>query len=385
MDTLPVGVETASSKILTVFGTRPEAIKLAPVIKELQFRGRCGAVRYTVCVTAQHRQMLDQMLSTFDIRPDYDLNLMTQSQSPAQVAAAVLTELTRVMEAERPDWVVVQGDTTTVAAASLAAYYFGTKVAHVEAGLRTHDKWQPFPEEINRRIAGTVADIHFAPTLTARSNLLREGVAEESIVVTGNTSIDALRLITAMPNPSEVDELVGPAKSAVGRLIVVTAHRRENFGAPLENICRAIRVLSHEYPDVQIVYPVHMNPEVNVPVTRLLSGLRNVILAEPMDYASMVHLMNASYLILTDSGGIQEEAPGLGKPVIVLREVTERPEGVEAGVAKLVGTNAERILNGVRILLDDESAYQKMARAVNPYGDGHAAERIVDELQKQGA
>lgn len=368
-----------------MFGTRPEAIKTAPVIKELQRIGRDGSIRCIVCVTAQHRQMLDQMLSTFDIRPDYDLNLMTQSQSPAQVAAAVLTELTRVMEVERPDWVVVQGDTTTVAAASLAAYYFGTKVAHVEAGLRTHDKWQPFPEEINRRIAGTIADIHFAPTPTAKSNLLREGVAEESIVVTGNTSIDALRLITAMPSPSGVDELIGPTKSAIGRVIVVTAHRRENFGAPLENICSAIRVLSHEYPDVRIVYPVHMNPEVNVPVTRLLSGLRNVILTEPMDYASMVHLMNASYIIMTDSGGIQEEAPGLGKPVIVLREVTERPEGVEAGVAKLVGTNAERILNGVRTLLDDESAYQKMARAVNPYGDGHAAERIVDELQKQGA
>lgn len=371
-------------KALLVFGTRPEAIKMAPVVKELERRAQTSSVSYSVCVTAQHRQMLDQVLTIFDIEPDSDLNLMTKSQSPVQVAAATLTELTKVMEAERPDWVVVQGDTTTVAAASLAAYYFGTKVAHVEAGLRTHDKWQPFPEEINRRIAGTVADVHFAPTPTARSNLLREGVAEESIVVTGNTSIDALRLITAMPSPSSVDELVGPTKSAVGRLIVVTAHRRENFGVPLENICSAIRVLSHEYPDVQIVYPVHMNPEVKVPVTRLLSGLRNVILTDPMDYASMVHLMNASYLILTDSGGIQEEAPGLGKPVIVLREVTERPEGVEAGVAKLVGTNAERILSEVRTLLDDESVYQKMARAVNPYGDGHAAERIVDELQKQG-
>ncbi len=385
MDTPPVGVEAESAKILAVFGTRPEAIKLAPVIKDLQRRERCGAVRHTVCVTAQHRQMLDQMLSTFDIRPDYDLNLMTQSQSPAQVAAATLTELTMVMEVERPDWVVVQGDTTTVAAASLAAYYFGTKVAHVEAGLRTHDKWQPFPEEINRRIAGTVADIHFAPTPTAKSNLLREGVAEESIVVTGNTSIDALRLITAMPSSSGVDELVGSTKSAVRRVIVVTAHRRENFGVPLENICRAIRVLAHEYPDVRIVYPVHMNPDVNVPVTRLLSGLRNVILTEPMDYASMVHLMNASYLILTDSGGIQEEAPGLGKPVIVLREVSERPEGVDAGVARLVGTNTERILSEVRTLLDDESEYQKMAQAVNPYGDGHAAERIVEELQKRVA
>lgn len=367
-------------KILAVFGTRPEAIKMAPVVKELDRRARTESIRYSVCVTAQHRQMLDQMLSIFDIRPDYDLNLMTQAQSPAQVAAAILTELTQVLESERPNWVVVQGDTTTVAAASLATFYFGTKVAHVEAGLRTHDKWQPFPEEINRRIAATVAEIHFAPTPTAKSNLLREGVAEESIVVTGNTSIDALRLITAKPPPSSVDKLVASTKSTDGRTIVVTAHRRENFGAPLEDICSAIRVLSHQYSDVQIVYPVHMNPEVNVPVMRLLSGLRNVTLTEPMDYASMVHLMNASYLIMTDSGGIQEEAPGLGKPVIVLREVTERPEGVEAGVAKLVGTNAERILSAVRTLLDDKSAYQKMARAVNPYGDGHAAERIVDAL-----
>ena len=366
--------------VLVVFGTRPEAIKMAPVIRELEKNAQTGAIRYVVCVTAQHRQMLDQMLSTFDVRPDYDLNLMTRSQSPAQVAAAIMTELTQVMETERPDWVVVQGDTTTVAAASLAAYYFGTKVAHVEAGLRTHDKWQPFPEEINRRIAGTVADIHFAPTLTARANLLREGVAEESIVVTGNTSIDALRLITAMPSPSGVDELVGPTKSSAGRLIVVTAHRRENFGTPLESICSAIRVLSLEFPDVRVVYPVHMNPDVYEPVTRMLSGLRNVVLTPPMDYPSMVHLMNASYIIMTDSGGIQEEAPGLGKPVLILRDVTERPEGVDAGVAKLVGTNAEGILSEVRTLLDDQRAYGKMVRAVNPYGDGHAAERIVDAL-----
>ncbi len=367
-------------KILVVFGTRPEAIKLAPVIKQLERRAVTGAVRHTVCVTAQHRQMLDQMLSTFDIQSDYDLDLMTKSQSPAQVAAAVLTKLTPVLETERPDWVVVQGDTTTVAAASLAAYYLGVKVAHVEAGLRTHDKWQPFPEEINRRIAGTVADIHFAPTQTAKSNLLREGVTEESIVVTGNTSIDALRLITAMPRPCGLNELVGSVGSTDDRVIVVTAHRRENLGAPLENICTAIRGLSMDFPDVQIVYPVHMNPDVSGPVTRMLSGLSNVHLTNPMDYASMVHMMNASYLILTDSGGIQEEAPGLGKPVLVMRDVTERPEGIEAGVAKLVGTTAEGILRETRRLLEDQGAYERMARAVNPYGDGHASERIVCSL-----
>ena len=366
--------------ILAVFGTRPEAIKMAPVIKELQRRRRDGSVCYTICVTAQHRQMLDQVLNTFDLRSDYDLDLMTKSQSPAQVAASVLTKLGPVMEAERPDWVVVQGDTTTVAASSLAAYYFGTKVAHVEAGLRTHDKWQPFPEEINRRIAGVIADIHFAPTETAKSNLLREGVAEKSIVVTGNTSIDALRLITAMPRPSSLNDLVGSTESIGGRVIVLTAHRRENFGTPLENICHAIHVLSLEFPDVRVVYPVHMNPDVYEPVTRMLSGLRNVVLTPPMDYPSMVHLMNASYIIMTDSGGIQEEAPGLGKPVLILRDVTERPEGVDAGVAKLVGTNAEEILSEARTLLDDERAYEKMARAVNPYGDGHAAERIVNAL-----
>ena len=366
--------------VLAVFGTRPEAIKMAPVIKELERKKQSGSVRHVVCVTAQHRQMLDQMLSTFDIQSDYDLDLMTKSQSLAQVAAAVLTELTPVLEAERPDWVVVQGDTTTVAAASLAAYYFGTKVAHVEAGLRTHDKWQPFPEEINRRIAGTVADIHFAPTEMAKSNLLREGVTEESIVVTGNTSIDALRLITAMPRPCGLNELVGSVGSTDERLIVVTAHRRENLGVPLENICTAVRGLSMDFPDVQIVYPVHMNPDVSGPVTRMLSGLSNVHLTNPMDYASMVHMMNASYLILTDSGGIQEEAPGLGKPVLVMRDVTERPEGIEAGVAKLVGTTAEGILRETRRLLEDQGAYERMARAVNPYGDGHASERIVCSL-----
>ena len=366
--------------ILAVFGTRPEAIKMAPVIKELERKAQNGSVRHAVCVTAQHRQMLDQMLSTFDIQSDYDLDLMTKSQSPAQVAAAVLTKLTPVLEAECPDWVVVQGDTTTVAAASLAAYYFGTKVAHVEAGLRTHDKWQPFPEEINRRIAGTVADIHFAPTQTAKSNLLCEGVAEDSIVVTGNTSIDALRLITAAPRPANFHELLRILGSTDDRIIVVTAHRRENFGAPLQNICSAIRSLASEYPNVQIVYPVHMNPEVSGPVTRILSGLRNVHLTNPMDYASMVHLMNISYVILTDSGGIQEEAPGLGRPVLVMRDVTERPEGVKAGVAKVVGTTSEGILRETIRLLEDQEVYECMARAVNPYGDGHAAERIVCSL-----
>ena len=367
-------------KILAVFGTRPEAIKMAPVVGELQRRAAQGDLSYAVCVTAQHRHMLDQMLDTFGIRADYDLGLMRVSQSLTQIAANVLKELTPVIHDAQPDWVIVQGDTTTVAAASLAAYYSRVKVAHVEAGLRSHNKWEPFPEEMNRRIAGTIADVHFAPTLRAKANLVGEGITEDTIHVTGNTSIDALRLIADTPRPCGLNELIGSPVQSDKKLVLVTAHRRENLGVPLENICEAIRSLSIDYPDIQIVYPVHMNPAVQDPVARILSGLPNVSLTKPVDYVSMVHLMSASYLILTDSGGIQEEAPGLGKPVLIMREVTERPEGVEAGVAQLVGTDANRILNATRTLLEDTDAYQSMARAVNPYGDGHAAERIVNAL-----
>ena len=373
-------------KVLTVFGTRPEAIKLAPVIRELQRRSADGGLRSLVCVTAQHRQMLDQVLRLFDITPDYDLNIMEEDQSPTQVASAVLARLEPILEKERPDWVLVQGDTTTVVAASLAAFYARAKVGHVEAGLRTYDKWRPFPEEINRRVAGVIADLHFAPTERARQNLLREGVPDERIIVTGNPVIDALHWVANQSCPPEVERLlkaegkIRNPKSEI-RNVLVTAHRRENFGAPLENICLALRDIAAHYDGrVRIVYPVHLNPNVWEPVHRLLGDVPNITLTPPLDYLPLVHLMKRSYLVLTDSGGIQEEAPGLGVPVLVLREVTERPEAVEAGTVRVVGTNRRRIVAEAVRLLEDAEAYTQMARAVNPYGDGHAAKRIVGAL-----
>ena len=357
---------------------------MAPILNELGRRADGGDVRHAVCVTAQHRQMLDQVLELFGIVPNYDLDLMTEAQSPAQIAAATLARIEPVLDIEQPDWVLVQGDTTTVAAASLAAYYRRIRVAHIEAGLRTHDKWQPFPEEINRKIADAIADLHFAPTESAKRNLLREGVSQDTVIVTGNTSIDALNHILSMPRRDGIGNLIGANASsfALGdnRLLLVTAHRRENFGRPLDSICAAIRELASTYPAVRVVFPIHMNPTVRGPVTKILSGLSNVSLVEPLDYASLVHVMDASYLVLTDSGGIQEEAPALGKPVLVMREVTERPEGVEAGVAKLVGTDTQRIVTEVRTLLDDSDEYEKMNRAVNPYGDGQSSARIVRAL-----
>jgi len=362
-------------KIISVFGTRPEAIKMAPVIRELaKYPDR---ISNKVCVTAQHRQMLDQVLVLFDIHPDYDLDIMQESQTPTQVAASVLTRLEPVLQREKPDWVLIQGDTTTTMAASVAAYYARVKVGHVEAGLRTHDKWQPFPEEINRRIAGVVADLHFAPTERSQQNLLREGVPNENILVTGNPVIDALHWVAEQPfDYGTLDFNLQKA-----RLILVTAHRRENFGKPLENICIALRKIAERYGDqVQIVYPVHLNPNVQEPVNRLLKGIYNITLLPPLDYLPLVWLMKQAYLVLTDSGGIQEEAPGLGKPVLVLREVTERPEAVDAGTVKLVGTDRTSILNATIRLMEDASEYQKMATAINPYGDGHAANRIVKAL-----
>ena len=364
-------------RVLSIFGTRPEAIKMAPVVRQL---ARTEGIRSRVCVTAQHREMLDQALSIFDIRPDIDLNLMRANQSLAELTAAVFTRLDPVLQEESPDWILVQGDTTTVMAAALAAYYRKIRVGHVEAGLRTRDKWQPFPEEINRRIAGVVADLHFAPTEHARQNLLREGIPENHIAVTGNPVIDALHLIAARPEPAEIANLLESLHIGRGRrLILVTAHRRENFGAPLDSICGAIQSLASR-GDVEIVYPVHLNPNVQKPVYRLLRETPHVTLLPPLDYLPLVHLMKHASLVLTDSGGIQEEAPAFGIPVLVLREVTERPEGVEAGTARLVGTNREKILAEASRLLDDDAAYRQMAHAVNPYGDGHAAERIVNRL-----
>jgi UDP-N-acetylglucosamine 2-epimerase (non-hydrolysing) len=368
-------------KVLSVLGTRPEAVKLAPVIQALQSHPE---IESSICVTAQHREMLDQVLQVFDIHPDYDLNLMRPDQTLAELTAALFTHLDPVLVEKKPDWVFVQGDTTTVMAAAVSAFYRQIRVGHVEAGLRTFDKWQPFPEEINRRIAGTVADLHFAPTTLNRSNLLKEGVPEEKIVITGNPVIDAVRWISAQPAPDEITALLRDLEVNFGktnRLVLITAHRRENFGPPLEQICTAINHLADEYAGkVKFVYPVHLNPNVQQPVYRMLRQNSNITLLPPLDYLPLVHLMRNSALVLTDSGGIQEEAPGFGIPTLVLRDVTERPEGVDAGVLQLVGTDTERIIKTVHSLLDDPEAYQKMARALNPFGDGHAADRIVQAL-----
>ncbi len=370
-------------KVLTVFGTRPEAVKLAPVLLELA--GRSDAIASRVCVTAQHRDMLDQVLRDFAIRPDYDLDVMAENQTPTGVAAAVLARLEPILLSERPDWVLVQGDTTTVAAAALAAFYARVRVGHVEAGLRTDDKWQPFPEEINRRVAGVIADAHFAPTQRARANLLRENVPADRVIVTGNTGIDALRWVAAQPTPEPVRQLfhaLGLPAAADGKAVVlVTTHRRENFGQPLEQVCLALRDLALQYAGrIHLVYPVHRNPNVRQPVHRLLGEVPGISLVPPLDYVPNLHLMRRAHLVLTDSGGIQEEAAGLGIPALVLREVTERPEGVATGALRLVGTDRDRIVAEARRLLDDPAEHRRMAAATNPFGDGHAAERIAAAL-----
>lgn len=358
-------------QVLSIFGTRPEAVKMAPVVQALQQEPRIEA---SVCVTAQHREMLDQVLQLFEIRPDFDLNLMRPDQSLAELTAAVFTQLEPVLQEVTPDWILVQGDTTTVMATALLAYYRQIKVGHVEAGLRTFDKWAPFPEEINRRVAGVVADLHFAPTAWARDNLRSEGVADEIIHVTGNTVIDALQSIVS--KPFNVQQLL-PDIAADRRVILFTAHRRENFGRPLQNIFQALLQIAQRFPDTVIVYPVHLNPNVREPARQMLGGVENIFLLDPLDYLPMVHLMQRAELILTDSGGIQEEAPALGVPVLVLRDKTERPEAIEAGTARLVGTDSKVIVAEATRLLQDQEAYAAMARATNPFGDGHAAERIV--------
>ncbi|MGI9149505.1 MAG: non-hydrolyzing UDP-N-acetylglucosamine 2-epimerase [Chloroflexota bacterium] len=364
-------------KVLTVFGTRPEAVKLGPVIREL---GRYpDRILSRVCVSAQHRDMLDQVLHIFGIQPDYDLNVMQADQTPTRVAAAVLSRLEPILLDEQPDWVLVQGDTTTVAAAALAAFYARCRVGHVEAGLRTRDRWQPFPEEINRRVAAVIADRHFAPTARSRDNLLRADVPAGAVLVTGNTGIDALRWITAQPEGVEVLELLGG--SGASRVVLVTAHRRENFGEPMRNICLALRDLAERYGNaIRIIYPVHRNPNVWGPVHELLADIPNITLRPPLDYLPNLQLMKRAYLVITDSGGIQEEAPGLGVPALVLREVTERPEGVATGALRLVGTARDRIVSEASRLLDNSAEYERMANAENPFGDGHAAERIVASL-----
>ena len=368
-------------RVITIFGTRPEAVKMAPVVKRL--RQFPDEIESLVCVTAQHREMLDQVLEAFQITPDVDLNLMRPNQSLAELTARIFTELHPVLMDFKPDWLLVQGDTTTVMAAAVLGFYDRIKVGHVEAGLRTFDKWQPFPEEINRRLAGVVADLHFAPTENNRQNLLRENVAGDLIRVTGNTSIDALQYISKQPTPQATLDLLARAGVSSGdrRLVLVTAHRRENFGQPIREICQALKELAKRYEnEITLVYPVHLNPNIQGPVYEELDGIPNIILLPPLDYLPLVHLMKHATLILTDSGGIQEEAPSFGIPTLVLRETTERQEGVIAGTLKLVGTDAGRIVAEAQRLLDVPEAYAEMAGSVNPYGDGHAAEKIVDAL-----
>jgi UDP-N-acetylglucosamine 2-epimerase (non-hydrolysing) len=368
-------------KVLAVFGTRPEAVKMAPIVRLLK---RTAGIESRVCVTAQHRRMLDQVLELFEIKPDYDLDLMRDNQSLAEISAAIFTHLDPILADFQPDWVLAVGDTTTVVTTSLLAFYRRIKFGHVEAGLRTHNKWHPFPEEINRRLATVTADLHFAPTDWSKGNLLHEGVDEKKILVTGNSVIDALHFVADQQEPEEIISLLnrlglagaGPQTKS---LLLVTAHRRENFGAPLENICCAVKELALR-GDVEIVYPVHLNPNVQEPVKRILGNISGITLLPPLDYLPLIHLMKHAILVLTDSGGLQEEAPSLGVPVLVLREVTERPEGIEAGTLKLVGTETYHIVREANRLLDDPPAYAQMAKASNPYGDGHAAERIIAAL-----
>jgi UDP-N-acetylglucosamine 2-epimerase (non-hydrolysing) len=365
-------------KVMVVIGTRPEAIKLAPVVLELE-RHRAH-FETKICITGQHREMLDQMLRVFGLRPDYDLGVMKARQDLAEVTAACLVGLDRILKHERPDCVLVQGDTTTTFSASLAAYYGHIPVGHVEAGLRTGMKYDPFPEEINRRLVTHLSDFHFAPTELSRNNLLLEGVRPENILVTGNTVIDALLFTQARltEEPDLAVDHLGPAEGL--RIILVTAHRRESFGLPFRRICEAIRSLAEKRRDVLVVYPVHLNPNVQAPVREILDAVPNVRLLAPLDYVSFVACMRRAHILLTDSGGIQEEGPALGKPVLVMREVSERPEAIAAGTACLTGTEPQAIVEAVSSLLDDLVRYKQMTSLPNPYGDGHAAKRIVQFL-----
>lgn len=369
-------------RILFVFGTRPEAIKMAPVVHELKARKNCFKV--SVCVTSQHREMLDQVLEIFEIKPDHDLNLMRPNQTLFDVTANAIQGLKGVLEKEMPDMVLVQGDTTTVFAGAMAAYYLKIPVGHIEAGLRTNDKYAPFPEEVNRRLTSVLADYHFAPTSGSCENLLREGVPKSDIYITGNTVIDALMQAVQMvedKTAEDFDELKGVQLKE--KNVLVTGHRRENFGTGFENICHALKQLAIQNKEVCFVYPVHLNPNVRGPVFDTLKGVENIKLIEPLSYLPFVFLMKNAYIVLTDSGGVQEEAPGLGKPVLVMRDTTERPEAVEAGTVKLVGTNSDRIINEMQKLLDKKELYEKMSQAQNPYGDGCAAERIANILSGQ--
>lgn len=372
-------------RVLSIFGTRPEAVKMSPVIHALS---KTTGVKSLVCLTAQHREMLDQVIGLFNIQVDIDLNLMRPGQSLSEITAAIFTHLDPVLADYQPDWVLVQGDTTTVMAASMLAFYHRILIGHVEAGLRTGDKYQPYPEEINRRVTSVVTDLHFAPTKWAHDNLIKENIPANKIVITGNPVIDALQHVASLPPTSAVSQLfnqfgLSPMKSSnqSPKIILITAHRRENFGEPLVNICKAISQLAEHYGDqAKFIYPVHLNPNVQEPVYRLLGNIPNIHLLPPLDYLPWIHLIKHATLILTDSGGLQEEAPGLGVPVLVLRRVTERPEGIQAGTVRLVGTETDNITTQTRILLDNPQEYQKMSHASNPYGDGQAAKRIVQAI-----
>ena len=370
-----VKLMTEKIKVMTVFGTRPEAIKMAPLVKELE---KSEKIRSIVCVTAQHRQMLDQVLEIFDITPDYDLNIMKSKQTLTSITAGVLEGLDEILEEAKPDIVLVHGDTTTTFAGALAAFYKQIPVGHVEAGLRTYDKYSPFPEEMNRNLTGKISELHFCPTNANKKNLERESIQGE-LYITGNTVIDALKT-TVDKNYVFKNEYVKSIDFSKNRYILMTAHRRENLGEPLCNICRAVKRLVEQFPDIEIIYPVHLNPVVRDTVSGILGKTERIHLIDPMDVQDMHNLMDKAYLILTDSGGLQEEAPALGKPVLVLRTETERPEAVEAGTAKLAGVDEEVIFNMASELLKDEAEYNKMAKAVNPYGDGLASKRITDAI-----
>ena len=380
-------------KVMLVFGTRPEAIKMAPLVKEFQKQPK--RVETVVCVTGQHREMLDQVLKIFDIKPDYDLNIMKQGQDLYDVTARVLTGMRDVLKEVKPDVVLVHGDTTTSTAAALAAFYQQIPVGHVEAGLRTHNIYSPWPEEMNRLLTGRLATYHFSPTPLSRNNLIKESVDDRNIIITGNTVIDALYwVVDKIKNNKELDNELEDILSKAGydvnrlnngkKLVLITGHRRENFGDGFINMCTAIKDLTVKYPDLDFVYPMHLNPNVRKPIHEVfgenLSGLKNMFFIEPLEYLSFVYLMEKSSIVLTDSGGIQEEAPGMGKPVLVMRDTTERPEALDAGTVKLVGTDYNKIVNEVSSLIDDKAAYEKMSKAVNPYGDGLACGRIVNAL-----
>ena len=361
---------------MTIFGTRPEAIKMAPLVKELE---KTQGIKSVVAVTAQHRQMLDQGLEIFDIKPDYDLNIMKDRQTLTGIVTSALTGLDEVMKKEKPDIVLVHGDTSTTFVGALAAFYNMIKVGHVEAGLRTYDKFSPFPEEMNRQLTGRMTDMHFSPTIKNKNNLLKENIDEDLIYITGNTVIDALKT-TVKDNYEFEDETLKALDFDNKRVILVTAHRRENLGQPLENICQAIRYISENYSDVEIVYPVHLNPAVQEVAKKFLGDRENVHLIAPLDVQELHNAMNKCYMVMTDSGGIQEEAPALGKPVLVLRTETERPEAVEAGTVKIAGVDKDVIISMAKDLLDNKASYDKMAKAANPYGDGTASERIVKAI-----